>query len=182
MPAVKGLLVYGLALVGLGIVFLAVMRGWQMTVNYAVTRLSLVNLLRSNPKAALQYCRSVPTTFLDGVAAAISTAAMSQTRDPKMLQAATYPSYDAGGAAIGIAWKMALGKAKLGAGMSWGAVAAAVSFKMSPVLFVILGLMSLAGLGWLFWGKMEAERIMVLARHEVLPEVERVFVEGRYVA
>lgn len=178
----KGLLCYGLALVGFATVFLAVMRGWQMTVNYAVARLSLVNLLRSNPKAALQYCRSVPSTFFDSIAAAMSTAAMAQTNDPKMISAATYPSYDAGGMGIGIAWKMLLGKAKLGAGMSWGAVAAAVSFKYNPALFIIMGVLAAGGLGWLFWSKMEAERLIVLARHEILPEVDRVFVEGRYVA
>jgi hypothetical protein len=182
MREVKGFLCYGLAFVGLGIVLLAVMRGWAMTVNYAVSRLALVNLLRSNPKAALQYCRSVPGTFFDSVAAALSTAAMAQSRDPVMIQAATYPSYDAGGAGIGIAWKMALGKAKLGAGMSVAAIAVASTLKMSTVPFVIFAIASAAGLGWLFWGKMEAERIVVLARHEILPEVERVFVEGRYVA
>jgi hypothetical protein len=182
MLAVKGFLCYGLAFVGIGIVLLAVLRGRAMTVNYAVARLALVNLLRSNPKAALQYCRSAPGTFFDSVAAALSTAAMSQSRDPVMIQAATYPSYDAGGAGIGIAWKMALGKAKLGAGMSWAAVAVSSMLKMSPVFFVILGVVALGGLGWLFWGKMEAERIVVLARHEILPEVERVFIEGRTVA
>lgn len=182
MLLVKGLLCYGLALVGFATVFFAVMRGWAMTVSYPVARMSLVNLLRTNPKAALQYCRSVPSTFFDSIAAAFSTAAMAQTRDPKMIAAATYPSYDAAGMGIGVAWKMLLGKAKLGAGMSWGAVAAAVSFKMSPVLFIILGVIAAGGLGWLFWSKMEAERLVVLARHEILPEVDRVFVEGRYVA
>ncbi len=181
MPFVKAFLCFGLALVGFGMVFLAVMRGHAMTVNYAVARLSLVNLLRSNPKAALQYCRSVPGTFFDSLAAALATAAMSQSRDPVMVAAATQPSYDAGGMGVGVAWKLALGKAKLGLGMTWGAVAVAVMMNMNPTLFIILGVLTAAGFGWLFWSKMEAERMLILARHEVLPEVDRVFVEGRYI-
>jgi hypothetical protein len=177
---VKGLLCYGLGAVGFGMVLFAVMRGWAMTVNYAVARLTLVNLLRTNPKHALQYCRSVPGTFFDSVASAITTAAMAQSRDPKMVQAATYPSYDAGGMGVSTAWKMALGKAKLGAGMSWGAVALAASGMTNPIVLIIFGVLAVGGLGWMFWGKMEAERIVVLARHEVLPEVDRVFIEGRY--
>ncbi len=178
----KGLLCYGLALVGFGVVFLGVMRGHAMTVSYASVRLSLVNLLRSNPVAALQYCRSVPGTFLDAIAAAMTTAGMMQSRDPKIISSATYPSYDGAGAGIGIAWKMLLDKSKLGAGMSLGAIAAAVGFKMNPIFIIFLAVCSLAGFGWLFWSKMEAERMVVLARHEILPEVDRVFVEGRYAA
>jgi hypothetical protein len=177
---VKGILCYGLGAVGFVMVLLAVMRGWAMTVNYAMARLTLVNLLRSNPKSALQYCRSVPGTFFDAIATALSTAAMAQSNDPKMIQAATYPSYDAGSTGVSTAWKMTLGKAKLGAGMSWGAVALAASGTTNPILLIILAVLAAGGLGWLFWGKMEAERIVVLARHEVLPEVDRVFVEGRY--
>ncbi|MBK7538485.1 MAG: hypothetical protein IPI49_24585 [Myxococcales bacterium] len=176
----KGLLCYGLSIVGMVTVVLAVSKAWAMTVNYAVARLTLVNLLRSNPKGALQYCRSVPGTFFDSVAAAIVTASMAQTQDLKMIQSATYPSYDAGGMAVGTAWKMLLGKAKLGVGMAWGAVAAAVAAKVGVVPLVIFAIMTLLALGWLFWSKMESERIMVLARHEILPEVDRVFVEGRY--
>jgi hypothetical protein len=179
---VKVLLCYGLSLVGFAMVLLAVMRGHAMTVNYAVARLSLVNLLRSNPRAALQYCRSVPGTFFDSLAAAYTTAAMGQSSDPKMVAAATIPSYDAGGMGVGIAWKTTIGKAKLGVGMSWGAVAVAVAMKLNPVVFIIVGVITLAGIGWLLWGKMEAERMLVLARHEVLPEIDRVFVEGRYQA
>jgi hypothetical protein len=179
---VKGLLCYGLALVGFGIVFLGIMRGHAMTVSYASARLSLVNLLRSNPMAALQYCRSVPGTFFDSIAAAMTTAAMMQTRDPKIIASATAPSYDGAGAGVGIAWKTLLDKAKLGAGMSLGAIAAAVGFKMNPVFIIILAVCSVAGFGWLFWSKMEAERMVVLARHEILPEVDRVFIEGRYAA
>ena len=177
----KGLLCYGLSVVGIVTVLLACSRGYAMTVNYAVARLTLVNLLRSNPKGALQYCRSVPGTFFDSIAAALSTAAMAQTQDLKMIQAATYPTYDATGMAVGTAWKMLLGKAKLGVGMAWGAVAAATMAKVGPVFLIILAVLALGGLGWLFWSKMESERIIVLARHEILPEVDRVFVEGRYV-
>lgn len=176
----KAFLCYALGLVGTGIVFLAVMRGWAMSVNYAVARLSLVNMLRSNPKAALQYCRSVPGTFFDSVAAAIVTAAMSQSRDPATISAATYPSYDAGGMGVTTAWKTVIGKAKLGAGMSIAAVAVAISAELSVIFLVLLALVSAGGLGWLFWSKMESERMIVLARHDVVPEVDRVFVEGRY--
>ena len=97
-----------------------------------------------------------------------------------MISAATYPAYDAGGMGVSTAWKMALGKAKLGAAASCGAVALALSSSVNPVLFIILAVCALGGLGWLFWSKLESERVIVLARHEVLPEVERVFVEGRY--
>lgn len=176
----KAFLCYGLAVVGFAIVLLSVLKGHAMTVNYAVARLSLVNLLRSNPRAALQYCRSVPGTFFDSLAAALTTAAMSQSRDPAMVAAATVPSYDAGGMGVGTAWKTALGKAKLGLGMAWGAVAVAVMLNLNPIFHIILGVLAAGGFGWLFWGKMEAERMLVLARHEVLPEVDRVFIEGRY--
>ncbi len=162
-------------------VVLALARGHAMALNYAVARLTLVNLLRSNPKGALQYCRSVPGTFFDGIAAALATAATAQTQDLKMIQAATYPTYDAAGQGVGTAWKLLLGKAKLGVGMAWGAVAAAAAAKVGPVPLVIFAILVSGVLGWLFWTKMEAERMVVLARHEILPEVDRVFVEGRYV-
>lgn len=178
----KTLLCYGLAIVGLVSVFLAVHRGWTMTVNYAVARLTLVNLLRSNPAGALQYCRSVPGTFFDAVATAFVTASTTQTRDPKILQAALFPAYDAGGMGVGTNWKMLLGKAKLGVGMSWAAVAVAAAMKLNPVMMIIFAIISSLAVGWLFWSKMEAERIVVLARHEIVPEVMRVFVEGRYAA
>lgn len=178
----KTLLCYGLAIVGLVSVFLAVHRGWTMTVNYAVARLTLVNLLRGNPAGALQYCRSVPGTFFEAVAAAFVTGGMAKTNDPKVLQASLYPAYDAGGMGVGVGWKMLLGKAKLAVGMSWAAVAAAAAMKISPVMMIIFAILSTAAVGWLFWSKMEAERIVVLARHEIVPEVMRVFVEGRYAA
>lgn len=178
----KTLLCYGLAIVGLVSVFLAAHRGWTMTVNYAVSRLTLVNLLRGNPVGALQYCRSMPGTFFEAVAAAFVTGGMAKTKDPTILQTALYPAYDAGGMGVSVAWKMLLGKAKLAVGMSWAAVAAAAAMKVSPVMMIIFAILSTLGVGWLFWSKMEAERVVVLARHEIMPEVMRVFVDGRYAA
>jgi hypothetical protein len=105
---------------------------------------------------------------------------MSQSRDPATISAATYPSYDAGGMGVTTAWKSVIGKAKLGAGMSIAAVAVAISAELSLIFLVLLALVSAGGLGWLFWSKMESERMIVLARHDVVPEVDRVFVEGRY--
>jgi hypothetical protein len=72
-------------------------------------------------------------------------------------------------------WKSLIGKAKLAGLAAGGAIA------LKPgVLTIVLGVVAVGGLLWLLYYKMEIDRSIFRAKVEVLPEVDRAFVDGRY--
>jgi len=78
-------------------------------------------------------------------------------------------------------WKQLLGRVKLGAMAAGGAVLLGISQGVPPILVIILAAAVGAGFLWLYFFKVEIDRCIILARAEILPEVDRAFVEGRYV-
>ena len=147
---------------------------------YDVARGMIVHLLRTNPHQAEAMCRADKGTFLEGIAAAMKTAAMMKTRDPAILAQASRPGYDAQCMQIQMHWKGVMKRVKIAAGTAVGAVVLAASVHTSVVLHVLLGIVSLAGCAWVIAYKFDVDRSVVLARAEVLPEVDRAFVDGRY--
>ena len=176
------LLAYGLAIVGLGAIGLTLARSMTSSMSYPAAKLLLTNLLRSNPNQAEMICKQTKGTFYEAIGAAIKIGAMcAGVTDLAVISAATKPGYDGQATMLTTNFKTALGKAKLGGMAVVVAMGLAISKGAMPIwLVVIIGLLGAAAGVALLLRKTELERSLILARAEVLPEVDRAFVEGRY--
>ena len=175
----KAVLSYLLAVGGLGVMLYA-LTAVAGRFRYLVARPMIVHLLRTNPHQAEAMCKADKTTFLAAIAAAIRTAAMMKSRDPAILVQASKPAYDAHCQQLAMHWKSVLKRAKTAAGLAVGAVVLAAAAHTSVVLHVLLGIATLAGCGWVLAYKLDVDRSILLARAEVLPEVDRAIADGRY--
>jgi hypothetical protein len=63
---------------------------------------------------------------------------------------------------------------------SIGGVAMAIGVGALPVLHILLLVAVIAAAIWIFITKHDCERYVVLARLEILPDVDRAVAEGRY--
>jgi hypothetical protein len=172
---------YALGAIGVGVMGMAVAKTLATNLEYVPARTMLINLLRTNPNRAEILCKSMSGTFFEAVGSAIKTGAMCKTNDPTILASATRPAYDGIAMAVTAKWNQLLGKAKLAGMMLGGGLMMGLSTGTTPILLLVLcaiaGLMAI----WLVVAKGRVDRSIVLARHEVLPEVDRAFVEGRYI-
>ena len=159
----------------------AIARTLTSTPKYIYTRPLLINALRTNANHAEQLCKSKPESYFGAIGAALKTAGMTQSRDAKVVAGATVPSYDAAAMAISMKWKQLLGRVKLGLMAAGGALVLGMSAGVPPIFVIVLAVGVGIGFLWLFFYKAEIDRCMLLARAEILPEVDRAFVEGRYV-
>ncbi|HLL24810.1 MAG TPA: hypothetical protein VK427_21905, partial [Kofleriaceae bacterium] len=80
----KALLSYGIALAGLGVVVLALIKAMGTNLSYPGAKLMLTNLLRTNPNKAEQVCKSLPGTFFEPLAATFTTLSQVGLRDPNL--------------------------------------------------------------------------------------------------
>jgi hypothetical protein len=81
---------------------------------------------------------------------------------------------------IPLHWKGVVKRARTGLALAVGAVVLAISVGAMPVLHILIAIAcGIAALLVLLY-KLDVDRSLVLARAEVIPEVERMFVEGRY--
>jgi hypothetical protein len=176
---VKAVLSYLLAVGGLGAMLYA-FSAVAGRFKYGVAKAMAIHLLRTNPHQAEAMFRADKGTFMEALAAAFKTAVMMKTRDPAILPQASKPSYDAQCKQIEMHWKTVFKRVKFAVGMAVGAVVLAISVHTSPILHVLLGIASIAGCAWVFAFKLDVERSLVLARVEVLPELDRCIAEGRY--
>jgi hypothetical protein len=176
---VKAVLSYLLAFGGVGLM-LYVFTPIAGRAKYLEARATLWHLLRTMPNHAELRCKAAAGTFGEAIAAAMKTAAMMKTRDPVLLQKGTLPTYDASIIGIRLHWKSVLKKVRTAVGLSIGAVALAISVSTSPILHILLALVSIAAGVYIFTFKLDVDRSLLLARAEILPEVERAFAEGRY--
>lgn len=167
---------YALSIAGTFVVAAIVIHTLSKTLKYDQARNALIHLLRSNPNQAELQCLSLPHSFYDAIGAALKTGGlMGGSQDPAVIAQATAPTYDAIGAVVIQHWKALIGKAKLAAVASVGAII------LKPgILTVILGVVAVGGILWLMVYKMEIDRTIFRAKVEVLPEVDRAFVDGRY--
>ncbi len=169
------LLGYGLSIGGSLVVLALVIHTLSKNMKYESARNALIHLLRTNPNLAEAQCLTMPNTFFDAIGAAIRGGAMTGTQDPAIIATATTPSYDAVGGVVSQHWKGLVGKAKLAALAACGAL-----FVKPAILIIVLAVLTLGGLAWLFWYKAEVDRTIMRARVEVMPDVDRAFVDGRY--
>jgi len=167
---------YALSIAGTFVVAAIVIHTLSKTLKYGPARNALVHLLRTNPNQAELVCMTMPHSFYDAIGAALKTGAMAgATQDAAMIAQATVPTYDAIGATVVQHWKGLIGKAKL------ATVAAVAAIALKPgVLTILLGVVAVGGMLWLLVYKMEIDRSIFRAKVEVLPEVDRAFVDGRY--
>lgn len=178
---VKTFLSYALAIIGMGMLGMTLVRALASNLSYPASRLLLTNLLRQNPNQAEAACRNMKGTVFEAIGAAIKIAAMCGTQDPKVVAGATKPGYDGAVTAIGAQWKMLLGKAKLGGMAVAGGLLLAISAGAMPIwLVVIIGALGAAAGIKLLLRKAEVDRSLILGRADLLPEVDRAFIEGRY--
>jgi hypothetical protein len=177
----KGFLSYVLVLVGTGMVALACAQAMQVMANYAQGRLLLVNLLRTNPARAEATCRQSRGTFYEAVGAAMAGAAQTQARDPKVLEMAIGPSFEAVATTVGIKQKMMLGKLKMAALPLGGGIVLAYSNDNALYFHILCALIAIGGAAWLFMYTQESASAFLRAKGEILPEVMKAFVEGRYI-
>jgi hypothetical protein len=172
---------YALAVVGFVMMAVAVARTLSSNLKYIYTRPLLINALRTNANHAERLCKTAPESYFGAIGAALKTAGMVQSRDPKIIPTATLPAYDAAGTGIAMGWKTLLGKVKLGLMAAGGAIALGLTKGVPAIPVIILAAGVGIGFLWLFSFKAEVERTIVLARAEILPEVNRAVAEGRYV-
>jgi hypothetical protein len=178
---VKAVLAYLLAIAGTGMIAISVVTAIAGSVKYMFARVTLTQLLRTNPAHAMLMCRTKPGTFFEAIGTVIKALAVAGTRDMAVITATSLPTYDAAGMGISIKWKMLLGKAKLAAGMACAGLALSLSGGGVPIVLILLALAAVVGFLYLLWFKAEIDRSIIQARAEVLPEVDRMFAEGRYV-
>jgi hypothetical protein len=172
---------YGLAIIGFAMMLSAVVRTLSSNLKYMYTRPLLINSLRTNANHAEMLCKTGPESYFGAIGAAIKTAGMLRSQDPKVLVGATVPAYDATGMAISTRWKLLLGRVKLAGMAAGGAVVIGMSNGVPPILVIVLAVGVGIGFLWLYFYKAEVDRCIILARAEILPEVDRAFVAGRYV-
>ncbi len=172
---------YALAIIGAGMILLVLMQALAGSLKYPHGRLMLINMLRTNPNKAEQLCFSMPNTFFSAIGAVMKALALTGSRDPKLLSQTSVPTYDGACMMIDAHWKGLLLKVKMGAMAGVAAFAIGLSGGVPPIPVIILALFILGAAGWLVFRKSEVDSSLRLARAETLPEVERAFVDGRYV-
>ena len=172
---------YGVGIIGLAIVIYAFTRAFAGNAKYAMARLNLTNLFRTDPYRVEGVCKNMPNTLFEGIGLAMKTAIAANSRDPTMITSATRPAYDAATAGVKMRWKQIFGKAKLGAGMAIGGMTVVMTTTGKPsILLIIVAVLAVIGAVVVYVTRAETERSLLLARAEILPELERVFIEGRY--
>ncbi|HET7502447.1 MAG TPA: hypothetical protein VFK02_15615 [Kofleriaceae bacterium] len=170
-----------MAVLGFIMMATAVARTLASNLKYIYTKPLLINALRTNANHAEKLCKSSPDSYFGAIGAAIKTGAMVASRDPKVLVTATVPAYDATGMAVSMKWKQLVGRVKLAMLAAGGGVVVGLSRGMPPILVIVLAAAVGIGFLWLYFYKAEIDRCIILARAEILPEVDRAFVDGRYV-
>ncbi len=175
----KAVISYLLAIGGAGLMA-TVLAALSSVRKYAEARTMVTHLLRTQPNRAELVCRAQKGTFGEAIAAAMKTAAMLKSSDINLIVMATKPGYDAQVPMVKMHWKGQFGRIKLGVGLSIAAIGMALGVGTNPALHIILGVFSIAVGGYWLTMRADAERALITARLEVLPEVERAFAEGRY--
>jgi hypothetical protein len=172
----KAIIGYGLSIAGVFVVLAVVVYSLSRNLKYENARNALIHMLRTNPNAAEMQCQTMPHSFYEPIGAALKAGGMAGgIQDPAIIASATVPTYDAIGAVVIQFWKGLVGKAKLAA-----AAAVAGPVVKPAVLPIILAVIAVGGLVWLMIYKVEIDRTIFRAKVEVLPDVDRAFVDGRY--
>jgi len=148
---------------------------------YMFERAKVIHMLRTMPNQAELVCRNAKGTFGEAIAATMKTAAMMKTRDINILVQATKPAYDASLTPIKMYWSKYIKRGRTALVLSIGGVVLAFASTASAVLQILLLLATIGAAIYALLYKLDVDRSLMLARLEVLPEVERAFADGRYV-
>lgn len=177
---VKVALSYVLALTGAGMVGYAVTLARALNCDYPAVRFRILQALRTQPWQAEMFTKTKPGSFFDGIHAAMKTAGTTGLRDPVQLAQVTRPSYDAATATVAPKWKDIFGKLRMGGMGIASGLALAIGFGARPTVHIVLLVAAIIAAIWAFTVKRDCERYVVLARLEILPDVDRAVAEGRY--
>lgn len=149
--------------------------------SYLNARLLMLNLLRTNPNQAEYVATTQPHSFYEVVAMVMKTVAAIGSNDLSVIQQGSRPAWEAGCTVVQTHWKTTITKAKMAAGAAAAGVAIPASAgEFPPIIVLICGLLAGACFLYLLYRQSDTDRSLIRARAEVLPEVERVFVDGRY--
>jgi hypothetical protein len=176
---VKEVISYVLAIAGFGVMMVA-FSALMGTRKYLEARTMVIHLLRTQPNRAELVCRGQKGTFGEAIAMSMKTAAMLKSTDLNLIVMATKPGYDAQVPMIHMFWKGVFGKVKTGGGLALAGIVMAIGVSTNPALHIILGIVTIAAGVYILVLRADAERGLIAARLEILPEVERAFAEGRY--
>lgn len=176
----KVALCYVLALTGAGMVGYAVSLAHAINCDYPAVRFRILQALRTQPWQAEMFTKTKPGSFFDGIHAAMKTAGTTGLRDPDQIAQVTRPTYDAATTTVGSRWKEILGKVKMGGMGIASSLALAIGFGIRPTVHIVLAVAAIIATVWIFAKKLDCERYVVLARLEILPDVDRAVAEGRY--
>lgn len=172
---------YVLAIGGLGAMITFFGLALAHNTSYLNARLLLVNLLRSNPNHALTVCDTQPHTFYEVVSMVMKACAMVGVSDPSILQQASRPTFDAGVTTVNTWWNTMMMKAKMAAGAAAvGSIIPIADGRFPPIIVFLCSLLAGAAFLFVLYRQMDTQRSLLRAKVEILPEVERVFVERRF--
>lgn len=177
----KVFLSYALSLGGLGFILAAVIGATLVNLSYPAARMQLLQMVGFSLNKAEVMCRTKKGTFYEAIGAAIKIGAMAQTADPQIIASATRPSYDAGCVPVTQHWKKLFGRGKKGIVLAIAGLGVAIVVKTSPILHIIVVVLSAIAAAWFLYTRSENERSLLLARADILPAVEQAFAAGRYV-
>lgn len=177
----KAFLSYALSLGGLGFIIAAVAGASMINLSYPAARMQLLHMIAQSLNKAELMCRARRHTFFQPIGEAIKIAAMTQSTDITVVSAATRPSYDAACMPVTMQWKTLFGRGKKGVLLVVAGLAVAIGVKTSPILHIIIAVVTAIAAGWFLYTRSENQRSLMLARAEILPAVEQAFSAGRYV-
>jgi hypothetical protein len=177
---VKEVLSYLLSIAGAGIVAYAVMLAAAVNTDYPAARFRIINSLRTQPWQAEVMTKTKPGSFYDGIHSAMKIGGMMGLRDPEMIAMGTRPAYDGAVGSVAPKWKAILGKLKMGVLLLVGGLGTAIGVHTMPALHIIFVVIGIGAAIWIFVTKNDCERYVMLARLEILPDVDRAIAEGRY--
>lgn len=176
----KVFLSYALSLGGLGFIAAAVFGAMLANLSYLRAKMAMINMLRTDANKAEFLCKTAKNTFYDPLGQAIKLGVMSQTNDLKIIGMSTRPGYDAGCMPVTMHWKKLFGHGKKGVLMVVGGLTLAITIKTSIVFHVICVIVTAGCAIYFFKTRADNERSLLLAKAEILPEVDRAIAEGRY--
>lgn len=177
----KTLLSYGLGAVGLAMLLIALTQVVAANLDYASARYTIINLLRSQPNRAELMVKTAPMTFFEPLHMVMKTLAMCRSSDPALIAKTSPPTYDGGCAGVAGKWMAIMIKAKLALLAVGGGLALGLSKDSFPILLTIVSALAGGAFLWIYVKKQDVEKSMLRARAEILPEVERAFIESRYI-
>jgi hypothetical protein len=178
---VKAFLSYALSLGGLALVIATIAGAYASALSYPAARLNMINMLRTSANKAELMCKAAKGSFYEALGGAIKLAIMVPTNDLNIIGMTTKPGYDAGVTQVNLHWKALFGRGKKGAALTVAALVIAIATKTTPVLHIIVVVITAVAAVWFMKTKMDTESSLLRAKAEILPEVDRAFAEGRYV-